>query len=82
VWVALATAVAVVAAGAGSREVAFVCDGGTKALSPAMVNDDYCDCQDGTDEAGTSACSHTGVQVPVSSRAHEGWGCVCVLQGG
>eukprot|EP01129_Flabellula_baltica_P013872 TRINITY_DN652_c0_g2_i1.p1 TRINITY_DN652_c0_g2~~TRINITY_DN652_c0_g2_i1.p1 ORF type:complete len:366 (+),score=55.05 TRINITY_DN652_c0_g2_i1:410-1507(+) len=33
----------------------FVCDGGVL-ISIESVNDDYCDCQDGSDEPGTSAC--------------------------
>lgn len=32
------------------------CDGGKK-LPTARVNDDFCDCKDGADEPGTSACS-------------------------
>ena len=36
----------------------FVCDGGEVVLPLSAVNDDYCDCEDGTDEYGTSACSN------------------------
>lgn len=37
----------------------FSCDGGTLVLDLARLNDNYCDCEDGSDEPGTSACSHT-----------------------
>lgn len=42
--------------GAGVRT--FVCDGGAVVLPLAAVNDDYCDCADGSDEYGTAACAH------------------------
>ncbi|XP_024023379.1 glucosidase 2 subunit beta [Morus notabilis] len=32
------------------------CKDGSKAFDRARLNDDYCDCADGTDEPGTSAC--------------------------
>ena len=36
----------------------FVCDNGAVVLDMSAVNDDYCDCKDGTDEYGTAACSN------------------------
>ena len=30
----------------------FVCDGGAVTLDASKINDDYCDCKDGTDEPG------------------------------
>lgn len=33
------------------------CDGGTKSYLSNEINDGYCDCVDGADEPGTSACS-------------------------
>ncbi|OQR82204.1 glucosidase [Thraustotheca clavata] len=40
---------------------ALTCDNGLKTLPISSINDDYCDCVDGSDEPGTSACSHTGI---------------------
>jgi len=33
-------------------EPRFACDGGATVIDAARVNDEYCDCKDGTDEAG------------------------------
>jgi protein kinase C substrate 80K-H len=37
----------------------FVCDAGTKVFSKSVVNDEFCDCDDGTDEPGTSSCPNS-----------------------
>lgn len=34
----------------------LVCDGGARTLPLSSVNDDYCDCEDHSDEPATSAC--------------------------
>ncbi|OVA08857.1 Glucosidase 2 subunit beta [Macleaya cordata] len=57
------------------------CRDGSKKFTKAQLNDDFCDCPDGTDEPGTSACSrgkfycrNTG-HVPLSlfsSRVNDG----------
>ncbi|KAH7288328.1 hypothetical protein KP509_31G021800 [Ceratopteris richardii] len=57
------------------------CKDGTKVFSTERLNDDFCDCADGTDEPGTSACAngrfHCGNQknTPLwvfSSRVNDG----------
>ncbi|XP_030471904.1 glucosidase 2 subunit beta-like isoform X2 [Syzygium oleosum] len=57
------------------------CKDGSKKFARAQLNDDFCDCPDGTDEPGTSACpgakfycrnaGHTPVLV-YSSRVNDG----------
>ncbi|KAL3274019.1 hypothetical protein HHI36_015437 [Cryptolaemus montrouzieri] len=37
---------------------AFECIKSKERIKFSKVNDDYCDCEDGTDEPGTSACSN------------------------
>ncbi|CAM9186367.1 unnamed protein product, partial [Laminaria digitata] len=79
------------AGGVGRRDAArfiaarasgkLVCGGSASVVSWEMVNDDFCDCKDGSDEPGTSACSngvfecanrgHRPVRMP-SSRVGDG----------
>ena len=45
------------AAAAASTAHPFTCDSGALSLPLSQVNDDFCDCADGSDEPGTGACA-------------------------
>jgi hypothetical protein len=46
----------------------FPCRNGIQFIALNYVNDDYCDCNDGSDEPGTSACSNTKVLFECADR--------------
>ncbi|OSD01764.1 endoplasmic reticulum protein [Trametes coccinea BRFM310] len=78
--VSLELAARYVPARKGSSEV-WECLDGSKTIEWSAVNDDFCDCPDGSDEPGTGACpnsrfycvneGHIGAYIP-SSRVNDG----------
>ena len=63
------------------EEARFQCLDGSQVIPFLQVNDDYCDCPDGSDEPGTSACSNAHFfcsnvghesRLLVSSRVNDG----------
>jgi hypothetical protein len=56
----------------------FHCLDGQSTLPYSQLNDDFCDCEDGSDEPGTSACSGVAVMSPQVS---AGGGFYCVNRG-
>ncbi|KAL0460530.1 UNVERIFIED_CONTAM: Glucosidase 2 subunit beta [Sesamum latifolium] len=64
-----------------SSSSAVKCKDGTKKFNKSQLNDDFCDCPDGSDEPGTSACPNgkfyckNAGHIPVllySSRVNDG----------
>ena len=53
------------AAGAAYLQPTFVCDGGATTLDSSKINDEYCDCKDGTDEPGACLRAHVRVVLVV-----------------
>jgi hypothetical protein len=54
----------------------FNCEDSSRVIPSSFVNDDFCDCPDGSDERKTSACPSAvfqcpGIEIP-SSRVKDG----------
>ena len=62
----------------GIKDRRFHCLDGVQVLPYDRLNDDYCDCDDGSDEPGTSACSGVVTWLPTES---SGSGFYCANQG-
>jgi protein kinase C substrate 80K-H len=61
----------------------FTCADGTEQLPVAFVNDDYCDCRDGSDEPRTGACAgRRAVTTTTATAAAAAERFVCVDAGG
>ncbi|CAD7950190.1 unnamed protein product, partial [Amoebophrya sp. A25] len=60
--------------GVESQVESFLCDDNTRILKTRAVNDDFCDCDDGTDEWETGACAGVNVQdrlEPIEAHASD-----------
>lgn len=53
-----------------NKSATFRCLDGSTTIAATSVNDDYCDCADGSDEPGTSACSTLGGGVAPKKTFH------------
>ncbi len=49
----------------------FTCDNGERILTSADINDEYCDCLDGSDEPGTNACSSVPVSFACENKGYK-----------
>jgi protein kinase C substrate 80K-H len=48
----------------------FTCLDGSRTIPHSAINDDYCDCPDGSDEPGTSACENSSVRFYCRNEGH------------
>lgn len=48
----------------------FRCLDGSRSIPHSAVNDDYCDCPDGSDEPGTSACENSSIRFYCKNEGH------------
>ena len=53
----------------------FKCRFSGEEISSSSINDDFCDCKDGSDEPGTSACSHIIILDSYESTRDRGFYC-------
>lgn len=54
----IAISIAIYTAVGASQRGNFKCKDGKRILPASYENDDFCDCEDGSDETSTAACSH------------------------